>query len=129
MERDQGTMMETKTSNQTHWYLLTGLVLGLAIGLVISLLIFPAVNADALPHELDQAGKAVYREQIALAYTSNYDLSRAMSRLELLQDADPAAALIAQAQAVVAQGGPVELSRALAELGTAVQQLSAPTSP
>ena len=122
-------MMEAKASIQTHWYLLTGLVLGLAIGLLISLLIAPAVNAEALPHELDQAGKAVYREQIALAYASNHNLSRAMSRLELLKDADPAAALIAQAQTVVAQGGPVTLSRALAELGTAVQQLATPTSP
>ena len=122
-------MMEAKASIQTHWYLLTGLVLGLTIGLVISLLIAPAVNAEALPHELDQAGKAVYREQIALAYASNHNLSRAMSRLELLKDADPAAALIAQAQTIVAQGGPVTLSRALAELGTAVQQLATPTSP
>ena len=121
--------MEAKTSNRTHWYLLTGLVLGLAIGLVISLLISPAVNAEALPHELDAAGKAAYREQIALAYASNHDLSRAMSRLELLKDADPAEALIAQAQTVVAQDGPVELSRALAELGTAVQQFGTPTSP
>ena len=121
--------METRTSTQTHWYLLTGLVLGLAIGLVISLLISPAVNAEALPHELDQPGKAFYREQIALAYASNQDLNRAMSRLELLKDADTAASLIAQAQAVVAQGGPMELSRALAELGTAVQQLALPTSP
>jgi len=122
-------MMEAKASIQTHWYLLTGLVLGLTIGLVISLLIAPAVNAEALPHELDQAGKAVYREQIALAYASNHDLSRAMSRLELLKDVDPSTALIAQAQTVVAQGGPVALSRALAELGTAVQQLATPTSP
>jgi uncharacterized membrane-anchored protein YhcB (DUF1043 family) len=121
--------METKSSSQAHWYLLTGLVLGLAIGLLISLLIAPAVNAEALPHELDEAGKAIYREQIALAYASNHDLNRAMSRLELLKDADPAAALVAQAQAVVAQGGPVELSRALAELGTTVQQLATPTSP
>ena len=122
-------MMETKSSSRSHWYLLTGLVLGLAIGLVVSLLISPAVNAEALPHELDQAGKAVYREQIAMAYTSNHDLSRAMSRLELLRDADPAAALIAQAQTVVAEGGPMELSRALAELATAAQQLVTPTSP
>jgi len=122
-------MMETKPANQTHWYLLTGLVLGLAIGLVISLFISPAVNAEALPHELDEAGKTVYREKIALAYASNHDLNRAMSRLELLQDANPAEALIAQAQAVVAQGGPVELSRALAELGTAMQQLVTPPSP
>jgi Tfp pilus assembly protein PilF len=122
-------MMETKRTNQAHWYLLTGLVLGLAIGLVISLLIVPVVNAEALPQELDQDGKAVYREQIALAYASNQDLNRAWSRLQLLQDANPAEALIAQAQAVVAQSGPVELSRALAELGTAVQQLAKPTTP
>ena len=121
--------MDAKTSARTHWYLLTGLVLGLAIGLVVSLLISPAVTAEALPHELDQSGKVIYREQIALAYASNQDLSRAMSRLELLKDADLAAALIAQAQTVVAQDGPVELSRALAELGTAVQQLTTPTSP
>ena len=29
-------MMEAKASIQTHWYVLTGLVLGLAIGLLIS---------------------------------------------------------------------------------------------
>ncbi len=104
-------------------------MLDLAIGLLISLLIAPVVNAEALPHELDQEGKAVYREQIALAYASNHDLNRAWSRPQLLQDANPAEALIAQAQAVVAQGGPMELSRALAELGTAVTQLTAPITP
>ncbi len=121
--------METKCTNQAHWYLLTGLVLGLAIELVISLLIAPVVNTEALPHELDQEGKAVYREQIALAYASDHDLNRAWSRPQLLQDVNPAEALIAQAQAIVAQGGPMELSRALAEFGTAVQQLTAPTTP
>jgi len=104
-------------------------VLGLAIGLVISLLIAPAVNAESLPHELDQAGKAVYREQISLAYASNHDLSRAMSRLELLKDADPAAALIAQAQAVVAQGGPVELSRAWQNWEQSFNNLQHPQTP
>jgi len=121
--------METKPVNSSYWFLLTGLVLGLVVGLVVSLFIAPAVNADALPHELDEAGKAVYREQIALAYASNHALNRALSRLDLLKDEDPAAALIAQAQAVVAQGGEVELSRALAELGTAVQELALPLSP
>ena len=52
-----------------------------------------------------------------------------MSRLELLQDADPAAALIAQAQIVVAESGSPELSRALANLGTAVQQMTTSASP
>ena len=121
--------MEAKSTSQSYWYLLTGLVIGLAIGLVISLLIAPAVNAEALPHELDQAGKAIYREEIALAFASNHDLNRAMSRLVLLQDPDPAAVLIAQAQVVVAQAGSVELSRALAELGSAVQKLTTPISP
>ena len=121
--------MEEKLPSKNNLYLLTGLVLGLAIGLVISLLISPAVNAEALPHELDSSGKALYREQIALAYASNHDLNRAVSRLELLQDADPAGALIAQAQTVVAEGGSVELSRILAELGTSLQQLTLPTTP
>ena len=125
-----GALMETKPVNSSHWYLLTGLVLGLVVGLVISLFIAPAVNADALPHELDEAGKAVYREQIALAYASNHALNRALSRLDLLKDEDPAAALIAQAQAVVAaRRERWNLSRALSELGTAVQELCTASLP
>ncbi len=129
MDCYQGAMMEGKSSPQAYWFLLTGLILGLSIGLVISLLLAPAVNAESLPHELDQAGKAIYREQIALAFASNHDLNRAISRLELLQDPEPEVALIAQAQTVVAQGRPLEISRALAELAIAVQQRIIPTSP
>ncbi len=121
--------MDEPTSSKNHWYLLTGLVFGLVIGLIISLLISPAVNAESLPHELDGNGKALYREQIALAYASNHDLNRALSRLELLKDENPAAALIAQAQNVVAQGGSVELSRSLAQLAEDIQQPGLSTKP
>ena len=109
-----------------HWYLLTGLILGLAIGLVISLLVAPVVNADALPQELNQVSKADYREKIALAYVSNHDLERAISRLGLLQDPDPVGALISQAQESLAAGESETISRALADLATRLNELLLP---
>lgn len=129
MERDPEAVMEENHVNKNHWYLLTGLILGLAIGLVVSLLIFPAVNAEALPHELDESAKALYREQIALAFAANPDPNRAWSRLALLRDADPVGALINQAQNNLAQEGSVELSRSLVKLAESLQQLGLPTNP
>lgn len=120
--------MEEQTKNN-HWYLLTGLLLGVAIGLVISLIIAPAVNAEALPSELSSEAKASYREMIAMSYSSNHDLERALSRLELLNDSDPVGTLISQAQELLASGGSETAARALAEFGTRLNELLAPPSP
>jgi hypothetical protein len=107
---------------QTHWYLLTGLLLGLAIGLVFSILVMPVENADALPGELSPQAKDDYRAMIALAYASNQDLERALSRLELLEEPNTVDLLTAQAQNMLASGGSETVSRALAELATYLSQ-------
>ncbi len=114
-------------NNQTHWYLLTGLVFGIAIGLVISLLIVPAVHREALPAELSPNAKNAYRAMIASTYQTDFNLERAQSRLALLGDADPGEALIAQAQEVIASGGSEEAARALAQLAAALDSL--PVNP
>ncbi|MDD3948082.1 MAG: hypothetical protein PHT43_01305 [Anaerolineaceae bacterium] len=129
MEGQEGHGLMEAYSKQNHWYLLTGLLLGVAIGLVISLILVPAVNADALPNELSEQAKADYREMIALSYTTNHDLERALSRLELLQDPDPVGILISQAQELLASGGSETTARALAELGTRLNELLTPSSP
>jgi hypothetical protein len=57
---------------------------------------------------------------IALAYASNGDLGRAISRLELLGDAEPAAALAEQAQRYQVAGQPYQEVRAIALLSSAI---------
>jgi hypothetical protein len=115
-----------QSRKDNHWYLLTGLILGLAIGLIISLMIVPVINADALPHELSEEAKADYREKIALAYAANHDLERAISRLELLHDAQPVQTLISQAQNMLARGESEAISRAVADLATQLDALLFP---
>ena len=48
-----------QSQKETHWYLLTGLILGLVIGLVISILVAPIVNTVSLPSELSVQSKNV----------------------------------------------------------------------
>ncbi len=85
------------------------------------------INADALPHELSEEAKADYREKIALAYATNQDLERALSRLELLQDPpQPVQALISQAQNMLAMGESETISRAVAALATQLDALLHP---
>lgn len=54
-----------ETNNQSHLYLITGLILGAALGLLISLVIAPVVHQVALPQELSPQAKAEYRLDIA----------------------------------------------------------------
>ncbi|MDD2521881.1 MAG: hypothetical protein PHW11_03535 [Anaerolineaceae bacterium] len=117
--------METKP-HQTHWYLLTGLLIGLAIGLVFSILVLPAENSDALPGELSPQAKDDYRVMIALAYSSNQNLERALSRLDLLEELNTVDLLTAQAQNMLASGSSETVSRALAELATRLSQYLPP---
>ncbi len=109
-------MEETKA--QSNLYLLTGLIIGLLLGLVFSISVFQAENAQALPNELNDAAKAEYRLMIASAFAANQDFDRALSRLELLQDPDPLAALTTQAQNMLASGNSDYAAKALAELAS-----------
>lgn len=119
--------MEQK-QKETHWYLLTGLLIGLVVGLVISLVIAPVENTYALPSELNVQSKNTYREMIALGFTSNQDLERALTRLELLDELNTVDLLVAQAQSMLAQKGSETIARALADLATRLSQYL-PASP
>ncbi len=118
-----------ETKEKGNWYLLTGIIIGLLLGLVFSTLVFPAENAQALPNELNDSAKAEYRTMIATAYAANQDFDRALSRLELLKDPDPLAALTAQAQNMLANGGSEHAAKALAELASQLSQHLTPKIP
>ena len=118
-----------ETKSKSNWYLLTGLIVGLLLGLVFSTLVFPAENAQALPNELNDVAKAEYRTMIATAYAANQDFDRALSRLELLKDPDPLAALTAQAQNMLANGDSEHAAKALAELASQLSQHLTPKIP
>ena len=113
-------------SKESHWYLLTGLLIGMALGLLVAILIVPIENADALPNELSETGRANYRAMIALAYSSDQDLERALSRLELLEDQNPVDLMIAQAQSLLANTGSETTARALAGLATRLSEYLPP---
>lgn len=108
------------------WYLLTGLVLGIVGGLVIAWGIYPLDGASLSPSTLRADYKDIYRVMIALAYDSTQDLTRARSRLELLQDEDSASALAAQSQRYLAEGYPYEEAAALARLAAALGEIPQP---
>ncbi len=98
---------------ETHWYLLTGLIIGLLVGLIVSTMIFPAVNRYATPAQLDAVGKDIYREEIALSHVATGSLNRAIDRLMRLEQAQPSSILIAQAQRLQAAGGAQQVIDAL----------------
>ena len=81
-----------------HWYLLTGLILGIAIGLLASIYAIPVQYINTEPHALNSKDRDNYRALIARAYLVEADNGRALARLALLRDANPADALVAQAQ-------------------------------
>lgn len=110
-------------NNGSNLYIVTALVIGLTLGLVTSLAISPVEARNAAPSLLGRVDKDTYRAMIGLAYNARGELSRATARLALLKDADPRAALAAQAQQSIAADHPVEESRGLALLAAALGQV------
>jgi len=108
--------------SQSSWYLLTGLILGLGLGLVYAWVISPVKFVDTAPASLRADFKDQYRNLIATAYQDTGDLDRAESRLALLDDLDPVAALSAQAQRLLLAGDPSNSASSLALLARAIQQ-------
>jgi hypothetical protein len=104
------------------WLLVGGLVLGLALGLFYARVVSPVSYANTTPLALGPAARDSYRLMIASAYGADGDLARARSRLALFSDEDPARALAAQAQQLVAQGGRSQDARQLALLAAALKQ-------
>ena len=108
------------------WYLLTGLILGIVVGLVVAWGLLP-LNADAVtPQSLRADYKDAYRAMIALAYDATQDLTRARSRLALLQDEDPPSVLAAQSQRYLAAGYSFDEAASLARLAVALGEAPAP---
>ncbi len=95
------------------WYLLTGLLIGLAIGVVYGWLVAPVSYTDTQPHTMRAELKDDYRILIALAYLANGNDARALARLDLLRDVNPAEVLALQAQRRNAAGAPENEVRAL----------------
>jgi hypothetical protein len=92
------------------------LLAGLGLGLAYAWFLSPVEYVDAHPAILRADFKEQYRLVIAASYAATLDLPRARARLELLGDTDPAAALTAQAQRMVASGETVENVQPLVRL-------------
>ncbi len=112
---------------QSSWFLLTGLVLGLLLGLAYTWWANPVKYNDTAPATLKETYKNQYRSMIAQVYAETGNLPRAKSRLALLRDENPILELGAQAQRILAQGGPEAEARALALLAAALQTAQTPT--
>ena len=109
------------------WYLITGIILGAAVGLLYAWVISPVRYMETAPFSLRTEYKDDYRSAIAAAYAADGDLGRARARLALLHDSDPAQALAAQAQQILAGGGSQSEARQLAVLAAALVALPSNT--
>jgi len=111
------------------WLSLLALTLGFGIGLAFAWLVSPLGALDASPRALRADFKDAFRSAIAAAYAATGDLERARARLELLGDPDPAQALTAQAQRMLAAGEPLESARQVALLASILQGQEVAASP
>jgi len=104
------------------WLSLFMLVLGLGMGVSYAWVAAPLPMQETFPSNLRADFKDELRGLIAAAYASNGDLERARARLSLLGDADPLAALNAQAQRMLAAGETFEAVQQVARLAADLQQ-------
>lgn len=102
------------------WEAILTFVLGIALGLGYAWVFSPVEIVDAVPTALRADFKDQYRAVIAAAYAADSDLTRAQSRLMLLEDADSYASLSAQAQRTLSSGDALQ-SFQLAQLASALQ--------
>ena len=110
------------TEKQGSWYLLTGLLLGIAIGMVISLLLLPVRYTGVDPAVLGTRNQETYRSLVAKAFLAEGNTPRALFRLALLKDENPADELNEQAQRILSKDGDQAAARALVLLAAAVNQ-------
>jgi len=103
------------------WEWLIALILGFGLGLAYAWVISPIQYVDASPLALRNDFKDHFRSAIAAAFASNGDLERARTRLSLLGDPDPAQALTAQAQRMLAGGDSLDTVQQVALLASALQ--------
>ena len=112
--------LDEEPQKSSPLYLLTGLVIGVILGLIYAWAINPVKYERVTPARLQAREKDVYRGTIAQVYAVTGDLERALKRLALLEDDDPAMTLGAQAQRSLAAGN-IEEARALALLSSRLQ--------
>ncbi len=108
-----------------YWFLFTGLVLGLGLGLLTAWVFAPVQYTDTTPASLRADFKDEYRAMIASAYSATGNLQRAQARLANLGDVDPLKALGEQAQRMMANNAPMEMTQRLADLSEALQAQAA----
>lgn len=108
-----------------YWFLFTGLVLGLGFGLLTAWVFAPVQYTDTTPASLRADFKDEYRAMIASAYGATGNLQRAQARLTNLGDVDPLKALGEQAQRMMANNSPMEMTQRLADLSEALQAQTA----
>lgn len=111
------------------WYLIPALVIGIGLGLWVAWVISPVAYTDVSPAGLSASEKSKYRILAAQAYSASGNLTRGQARLQLLGEGDPARALAAQAQMMIANGGAVDDARALALMAAAFGQQTAAGIP
>lgn len=102
-----------------EWILV--LILGFGLGLTYAWVISPVKFVDTDPRLLRSDFKDRFRSVISAAYASDGDLERARARLNLLGDPDPAQALSAQAQRMLASGESAVSVQQVALLASALQ--------
>lgn len=110
------------TDKTGSWYLLTAVLLGIVLGLAISLVLLPVQHTDSDPSSLGRKGRDTYRSLVAQAFLAEGDTPRALSRLALLHEKNPADELTEQAQRILVAGGNEAEARALVLLAAAVNQ-------
>jgi len=104
------------------WGILLALLAGLGLGLVYAWMISPVRVIDTEPDILRADFKDQYRSAIAAAYAATGNLPRAQARLALLGDANPADALNAQAQQMLASGESFQQADQVAALALALSE-------
>lgn len=104
-----------------RWERLVGLLVGLGVGLAYAWVFAPPQLTGSAPSQLRADFKDTYRGAIASAYSATGDLQRAKARLNLLREADPEQALVAQAQRALSAGLPFDHAQDLARLASDLQ--------
>ena len=113
----------------TWFRLILGLVLGLIFGLYYAWFISPRQIHQSSPLDLSPRYQDEYRTLVASAYSSTGNFMQAVSRLELLKDAQSALSLDDLAQRHLASGRADKEVRALAQLASAIEAGSGSDKP
>jgi len=111
------------------WVWIIALILGFGLGLGYAWVVSPVQYVEANPQVLRDDFKDGFRATIAAAFASNGDLERARARLALLGDPNPAQALTAQAQRMLATGESPEAIQHVALLASVLQGRTVDSPP